>query len=266
MKVKMVFPLLFVLLSGFISTVNGEKTNYMINPVYDHGKSPVWTLGDQKVIEWKTDLPVYNISIWQESPSGKGAYNGGNVFAQINEKDRVSNFTWTVQLYSFDLDYSPTFLFWVNYGGSVDFTSAYFNITRKSSTESTESTETTSLTRAPSSSPTSSSDQQTISPTDQPTGLSMTAKIALGVGIGIGIPILAAMAALVWLRARQLKATQLAAAGVPVSHGTNMQQHQAPNMNIGEMHGTDPAGFCPELPQDANGKPLRTELPDRRYE
>jgi hypothetical protein len=172
----------------------------------------------------------------------------------------VSNFTWTVQLYSFDLDYSPTFLFWVNYGGSVDFTSAYFNITRKSSTE------TTSSTLAPSSSPTGPNDQQTTSPTDQPTGLSTTAKIALGVGIGIGIPILAAMAALVWLRARQLKATQLAAASVPVSHGMQMQQHQVPNQNIGEMHGTDPAGFCPELPQDANGKPLRTELPDRRYE
>ncbi|KAJ5210407.1 hypothetical protein N7472_000546 [Penicillium cf. griseofulvum] len=252
----LLFQLLFILLSGFISTVNGvEKTNYMISPVYDHGKSPVWTLGDQKVIEWKTDLPVFNVSIWQESPSGGGAYNGGNVFAQINEEDHVSNFTWTVQLYGFDLDYSPTFFFWINPDGPRGFPSAYFNITRKSSTDTTE---TTTSTLAPSSSPTAG-------PNDQPTGLSATAKIALGVGIGIGIPILAAVGVLVWLRARQLKATQLAAAGVPVSHETQMQQQRGSNMNIGEMHGTDPAGFCPELPQDASGKPLRTELPDRHY-
>jgi hypothetical protein len=46
------FQPLIILLSGLISAANGaEKTNYMINPVYIKGRSPVWTLGDQKVVE-----------------------------------------------------------------------------------------------------------------------------------------------------------------------------------------------------------------------
>ena len=77
----LLFQPLVILFSGLILTVNGaEKTNYMINPVYINGKSPVWTLGDQKVIAWKTDLPVFNVSIWQQSPLGGSAYSRGNVF------------------------------------------------------------------------------------------------------------------------------------------------------------------------------------------
>ncbi|KAJ5816782.1 hypothetical protein N7447_009015 [Penicillium robsamsonii] len=255
---------LFIFLSGLISTVNGaEKTNYMINPVYENEKSPVWTLGDQKVIEWKTDLPAYNVSIWQEDPVKRAAYHGGNVFAQIGEKYQVSNFTWVVQLYSFDLDFSNKFMFWINHGGSTAFTSAYFYIARNSSTGTT-----TASTLAPSPSSTNTTapnDQQIASPTDQPTGLSTTAKLALGLGLGIGIPILAALGVLIWLRARQLKATQQAA-GMVASHGVGMQQQRGPNMNIGEMHGTDSTGFRSELPQDVSGKSLRSELPARHYE
>ncbi|KAJ5372242.1 hypothetical protein N7517_004248 [Penicillium concentricum] len=263
---------LFIFVSGLISTVNGaEKTNYMINPVYENNKSPVWTLGDQEVVEWKTDLPVYNVSIWQESPTGDGAISGGNAFAQTNDKYQVSNFTWTVQIYSFDLEYSNKFFFWINPKGPSGFPSAYFNIVRKSSTATA-----TASTLAPSSPPSPTAtpddpetanptDPQTANPTGQSTGLSTTAKLALGLGLGIGIPILAALGALVWLKARQLKATQLAAS-VAASHGTGMPQQRGPNMNTGEMHGTDSTGFRSELSQDAGGKPLRTELPDRRYE
>ncbi|KAJ5520512.1 hypothetical protein N7463_000965 [Penicillium fimorum] len=236
----------------------------MINPVYDrNGRSYVWTLGDQQVVEWKTDLPRYNVSIWQQDPKLKVAYNGGNIFAQTDEKYQVSNFTWTVQLYGFDLDFSNRFIFWVNHGGSDAFTSAYFYIVRNSSTGTT-----TASTLAPSLSATSTtapSDQPTAGPTDQPTGLSTTAKLALGLGLGIGIPILAALGVLIWLRAKQLKATQQAAAGLVTSQGTGMQQQRGPNMNIGERPGTDSTGFRSELPQDA-GKSLHTELPTQRYE
>ncbi|CAG8905371.1 unnamed protein product [Penicillium egyptiacum] len=239
----------------------------MINPVYIKGKSPVWRLGDQKVVAWKTDLPVFNVSIWQQSPLGGSAYSRGNVYAQINEKDPVSNFTWTVQLYGFDLDYSPTFFFWVNPSGPSGFPSAYFNITRRSSTETTTasiSSPTIPLNSTLASS--SDSSNTAASPTDQPPGLTMTAKLALGLGVGIGVPILVTMAALVWLRARQLKASHQAAASMVASHGTEMQQQQGSSMHISEIHGTDPTGFCQELPQVASGKPLRPELPDQRYD
>ena len=87
------FQPLFILLSGLLSTVKGEKTNYMINPVYINGKSPVWTIGDQKVVAWKTDLPVFNVSIWQQSPLGGGAYTRGNVYGMPNEEPTTRNRT-----------------------------------------------------------------------------------------------------------------------------------------------------------------------------
>ncbi|KAF9245489.1 hypothetical protein DTO006G1_2244 [Penicillium roqueforti] len=186
------FQPLLILLSALLATVKAEKTNYMINPVYINGKSPVWTLGDQKVVAWKTDLPVFNVSIWQQSLLGGGAYTRGNVYAQVHEKDHVSNFTWTVQLYGFDLDYSPTFFFWIN-PGPGGFPSAYFNITERSSTAKTTPSIPVNSTLA-SSFPSSDT---TVSPTDQPPALTTTAKLALGLGVGIGVPILVAMATLV---------------------------------------------------------------------
>lgn len=82
------FQPLLILLSALLATVKAEKTNYMINPVYINGKSPVWTLGDQKVVAWKTDLPVFNVSIWQQSPLGGGAYTRGNVYGMPKEEPK----------------------------------------------------------------------------------------------------------------------------------------------------------------------------------
>lgn len=63
----------------------------MINPVYINGKRLVWTLGDQKVVSWKTDLPVFNVSIWQQSPLGGSAYSRGNVYGRPEEEPTTRN-------------------------------------------------------------------------------------------------------------------------------------------------------------------------------
>ena len=52
-------------------------------------------------------------------------------------------------------------------------------------------------------------------------------KIALGVGIGIGVPVLVALIALIWLKARQSgKIDQIASVADPMSRSASMAQQQ----------------------------------------
>lgn len=76
----MLHPLL-VLLVGFILVPGREcDAGYFINPSTNTDTNPVWTLGDEQVISWRTSLDVFNISMWQESLVSVGATSIGNVY------------------------------------------------------------------------------------------------------------------------------------------------------------------------------------------
>lgn len=173
---------------------------------------------------------------------------------KIHSIDNVNNFTWVVQLYDFDLSYSNLFFFWASPGDPNDFTSGFFNITESSSKSTTGAT-TNIITPTPTTLPTS-----TISPTQESSqepssvrvpssGLETTGKIALGVGIGIGIPVLAALGALIWLKARQQRHNH-SMATVPGATPDRWQQFQPGQLRSQqpkEMQGTDPILFRSEL-------------------
>lgn len=62
----MYYLLIAALILSCISTTTGQ-TNYFINPSSNGGPNSVGTLGEKQVISWKTSLPEYNISFWQQS-------------------------------------------------------------------------------------------------------------------------------------------------------------------------------------------------------
>ncbi|KAJ5368940.1 uncharacterized protein N7496_008700 [Penicillium cataractarum] len=217
MKVLQSLILIFTGLASI--AVASDSNNYFTNPASNTGINPVWTLGDKQVIAWKTTLGVFNVSIWQQSLVQQSAASQGNIYSKIHSSDKVTNFTWVVQLYGFDLSYSNVFFLWINPDEDGGFVSSYFNITEPSSTTTTASTATSTATdvlstaiTSPSSSSLSSSSGSSLSSSSSssPTAaadsaLTTTGKIAMGVGVGLGVPILCALAVLIFLKSRSLK-------------------------------------------------------------
>ncbi|KAI2865007.1 hypothetical protein CBS63078_11074 [Aspergillus niger] len=230
-----------------------DPNNYFISPSSNTGINPVWTLGDEQVIWWKTTLGVFNISFWQESLVQQSAASQGNIYSKIHSTDQVTNFTWVVQLYGFDLNYSNVFFMWINSDDPDGIVSSYFNITKPTATSTTSSstesdTSTKSLDTTPSPSITPSTDAQpTMSASSDAAQLTTTGQIALGVGIGIGVPVLAALAALVWLKARANKTPAMLSAmpGTMPAWPAMRQPQQLPPK---EMQGSDQTDNYPELP------------------
>lgn len=166
--------------------------------------------------------------------------------AKIHPIDDVSNFTWVVQLYDFDLDYSNKFFFWVNPDGPNGFTSGFFNISRSSTAPTTATTDATSTPTPalPSTSSDASDSEQSSSLAETSSGLTSTEKIALGVGIGVGVPVLTLLAALVWLIARRPRNNgQMQAVPGPSPVVWPTKQH--PSTPPKELHATVPTVELP---------------------
>ncbi|PWY91896.1 hypothetical protein BO94DRAFT_583813 [Aspergillus sclerotioniger CBS 115572] len=200
----MIHPLHLLLFFLIRITRGDDPNNYFVSPAETNGIRPVWTIGEEKTISWKTTQEEFNLTFWQHDLYGVGASSKGNIYSKIHSTDQISNFTWVVQLYGFDLDHSNVFFFWINPGvpGSPI---SFFNITRPTTT-------TTSITiTSPTASPTTTKTSVTVSSssvtdtvaqstpsssrdTAQPT--TTTGQVALGIGIGIGLPVLAALTAL----------------------------------------------------------------------
>ncbi|BCS25420.1 uncharacterized protein APUU_50131A [Aspergillus puulaauensis] len=242
--------ILFFILSPF--ALGADSKNNFKNPSSWTDINPVWTIGETQVIAWETTLGEFNISFWQQSIIQESAASQGNVYSKIHSSDKVSNFTWTVQLYGFDLDYSNVFFFWINSDTPEGFTSAYFNISEPDATSTTDGTAThspSSITNTTSSisSSTASDTPPTTPPSSEQT---TTSKIALGVGIGIGLPVLAALAFIIWLRMRpsteQNQTTKAVLPSPPELYGDII--HQPPHPSPKEVHGSEPPRVYPELP------------------
>ncbi|KAL4795269.1 hypothetical protein BDV19DRAFT_389401 [Aspergillus venezuelensis] len=261
-----------------------DDDNHFTNPSSWTGINPEWELGDTQVIAWKTTLDTFNISIWQQSLFQETAASQGNVYSKIHASDKVTNFTWTVQLYGFDLDYSNVF-FWINSDTPEGFTSAYFNITKPDPSDSEDTAASTSSTASPSATSPSNAISATAnpadteSPTTQPqstaavhSGLTATDKIALGVGLGVGLPILAALGVLIWQRSRsQLPESTGALKGANViSDNSESGSGSGPAELFGALVQSRPksSSSAKEVPgirtdMDMNPSLVYPELPDR---
>ncbi|KAL2013394.1 hypothetical protein VTN00DRAFT_919 [Thermoascus crustaceus] len=252
------------LFQGVVGQGNGASNNRFVNPpASNSAENPVWTLGDQQVISWVTTLPTFNISIWQQSTVQRSAASGGNVFSKVHPDDQVTNFTWTVQTYGFDLNYSPIFFFWINSDTPEGFTSNYFNITRERVSTTSTATSTTSATSTNTATPPAETLTTTNAPgaqTNEPeTGLTPGAKVGLGVGLGVGIPLLAILAGFLFLKCRQSR--QMAAAAPPVTPSM-----LSPGSTVaGDHSGLQKAILTPREVDGAPPSEWVPELPDRRY-
>ncbi|OQD77057.1 hypothetical protein PENDEC_c003G06630 [Penicillium decumbens] len=176
---------------GFILVAAGDNNNYFTN---------------QLLVSWITELSEFNITFWQQSLIQQSAASQGNIYSKIHASDKVTHFTWTVQLLGFDLSYSNEFFLWVNPDGPDGFVSTYFNITEPTTTTATATVATaTSINTHNLALPVSSASTSAVS-SSVPTPswrLTTTSKIALAVGIGIGIPVLCALGAIIWIKLRQ---------------------------------------------------------------
>ncbi|KAF9893917.1 hypothetical protein FE257_008888 [Aspergillus nanangensis] len=213
-----------ILLGLILTTAAKNPGNYFMNPASNTGINPEWEVGDEQVVSWKTTTGAFNISLWQQSLVEQAAISQVNIFTKIHASDKINNFTWVVQTYAYDLDYSNVFFLWINADKPDGFISSYFNITSPSSPPPSKTTNATvsatpSATDLPdpknpttSSSPSTTEAANSSSTDSASTGLTTTSKIALGVGIGGGVLVLSALAVLIWLRYRTGRAMAAAAA------------------------------------------------------
>ncbi|KAJ5162316.1 hypothetical protein N7492_007708 [Penicillium capsulatum] len=251
---------LFVLGVLFSVAVTGD--NYFKSPAQSHGKDPVLTLGETQLVSWETSLDVFNVTIWQQSRYQESAASKGNIYSKIHANDQITNFTWVVQLYGFDLDYSNLFFLWINPDGPNGFTSTFFNISEPSATSNAAvptATSTSTSISAPSAS--SGTSSHSTNPSPRPSELTTTGKIAIGVGAGLGVPILCALGILIWINKRRTrpntKETQISAISAPVNHSWPTQPPMRPLSSRHplsppkEMHGNDLPGHFTELPSQS---------------
>ncbi|EZF29433.1 hypothetical protein H109_01803 [Trichophyton interdigitale MR816] len=170
-------------------------------PASDSSDNPLWYLGEQQTVSGITELRDYEIAIWQQYPEENVSNYSGVVFS--THTGSAKNFTWTVQTYGRDLEFSNVFFFWAGRGDENNFTSNYFNISGgKPPAQATTSTPST---------PESSSPQPQNNGSEQGSpGLTATMKIALGVGLSVGIIFLAiaCFAAHKFLQWQRLKRTK----------------------------------------------------------
>ncbi|KAL4765624.1 uncharacterized protein BDW70DRAFT_66561 [Aspergillus foveolatus] len=253
--------LLLIIIILTVTTRAADDDNHFTNPSSWTGINPEWKLGEEQVIAWETTLEVFNISFWQQSLFQQTAASQGNVYSKIHASDKVTNFSWVVQLYGFDLNYSNVFFFWINSDTPDGFTSAYLNITEPDptstgtdnatlSTASSNATSTTSSNTSPViTDPSISSLPQAADESE--TGLTTTAKVALGVGLGVGLPILGALAVLIWQRSRTIDGALKGDNGSRPSGAAELLGgivRPKSSRSAKEVPGTDPALFYPELP------------------
>ncbi|KAJ5608292.1 hypothetical protein N7537_004911 [Penicillium hordei] len=250
---------LLLSLAAIVSLVAGsDPDNYFTSPADNTGINPVFTLGDKLVVSWKTRLDVFNVSIWQQSLVETGAASQGNIYSKIHSTDKVTNFTWVVQVYGFDLSYSNEFFLWVNPDEKGGFVSTYFNITEPASTTSTASssastsasasTKTQNTATTPSSLTSASSSSS--DPSSQTSELTLTGKIAIGIGAGVGLPILCALGALLYLKTRKSdnKIEKTISPPEPMPPWMVMQNQHAQISWPKEVHGSSLKASFAELP------------------
>lgn len=81
---------LLILLCGIILAVSADNKNYFTSPASNNGINPVYTIGDDLLVSWVTELGVFNVTIWQESLVQQSAASQGNIYCK-SRKDRKRN-------------------------------------------------------------------------------------------------------------------------------------------------------------------------------
>ncbi|KAI0144528.1 hypothetical protein GGR57DRAFT_481768 [Xylariaceae sp. FL1272] len=160
----------------------------------DFSNNPIYVIDQDQTIKYTTFFENYTINLWHQSLTGQSAKPGPAVFSTTN--GAVSQFTWNVQVYQFDLSISNVFFLWLTSASdSRSLSSHYFNITDKPLTSSTTAV-TSSTTSTVAATTTTSLPTQTSSTSTPPSasGLSTGAQAGIGVGaslVGIAAVIIA---------------------------------------------------------------------------
>ncbi|KAI1767825.1 hypothetical protein GGR53DRAFT_71039 [Hypoxylon sp. FL1150] len=143
-----------------------------------------WKVGEVQNIKFNTTFTTFSVALWQQAPGGGSATLGPIVFETTN--DAAAEFDWLVQTYSFDLDTSNVFFFWMFEGAtslqgnqsSPQMSSPFFTITNDTAVSSSSAltattssaiTLTTSRALVPETSSSSSLSSSSSSPTYSPT-------------------------------------------------------------------------------------------------
>ncbi|KAG8164281.1 hypothetical protein KVR01_006199 [Diaporthe batatas] len=268
----------FWLLMGFYAALTHQSGFSSPNYVVSYGpgqyqSNVLWYVGETKEVVYDISdvvdgLETYTIALWQQSMAGGGANLGPVVNSEpswsswavnlpplimlshtgkaATDSDQHS-FTWTVNLYEFDVTWSNVFFFWIFNGSASDqgnmdgpnVSSAYFNITADdpqtvssttssaTSTTSTSTPGTSTLTSATTSEfagniePTQTTvDSATTAPTSKAAdsgssdtvnggGISTGARIGIGVGVGlVGISAVVCAGIIVWYKRKKRGSSQ----------------------------------------------------------
>ncbi|KAI0132648.1 hypothetical protein BJ170DRAFT_691786 [Xylariales sp. AK1849] len=234
-----------VILSTLCAAVYADNGGQFFKPPnrpdkadYDFSNNEVYTIGEIETIQWTTTYSGYTIDLYQQALTQHSAARGPTIFQTV--KGAVTQFDWSVQLYSFDLNQSNVFFLWLSptSSNSTDKPSThYFNITAADS----------KVTPTPTPTPPSVPGNNTASDTPSSSssgGLSTGALAGLGVGAAIGGLVVIGLIGWFLLNQRK-KGEKMASAATPATG-----YDQGPYV-IGTPYGTPYATLAKPVHEEA---------------
>ncbi|KAI0098277.1 hypothetical protein GGR51DRAFT_565729 [Nemania sp. FL0031] len=201
------FVVVFLSLLSYVSAQSAE----FVSPQFEdtsiggrYGSNSLWPLGSTQIVAFSCPWESYRLELWQQHLSTQSAVLSTNfVYNQSAGEHLAQSFHWTVQTYELQLADSPVFFWWLydNTDSTTQQTSAYFNITLGSASDSTSSSSTptptvsstlstSSTTQTTSSTSTSapSSSSNPIQPAiDSPSATAVSGQLSTGAAVGIGV-------------------------------------------------------------------------------
>lgn len=73
---------ILIYLFGITLIAASSNKNYFTSPVSNTGARPVFTLGDQLLVSWVTELGEFNVTFWQQSLVQETAASQGNIYCK----------------------------------------------------------------------------------------------------------------------------------------------------------------------------------------
>lgn len=78
-----------IYLFGITLVAASSDKSYFTSPVSGTGVRPIFTLGDQLLVSWVTDLGEFNITFWQQSLIQDSAASQGNIYCTSKSNTNI---------------------------------------------------------------------------------------------------------------------------------------------------------------------------------